>query len=174
MSSHNPLINMAEDKKDQVKVSAKEKLKLKHIIKELEKHRGRHTELVSVYIPAGYDIVKIINHLQQEQGTATNIKSAQTRNNVISALERMVQHLKLFKQTPPNGLAVFSGNVAEREGQQDYKVWSLEPPVPLNIRTYRGDKEFGLEPIQQMVEHEDVFGMVVLDRRDAMIALLKG
>lgn len=165
---------MSEDKKDQVKVSAKEKLKLKHIIKELELYRGRHTELVSVYIPAGYDIIKIINHLQQEQGTATNIKSAGTRNNVISALERMVQHLKLFKQTPPHGLAVFSGNVAEREGQQDFKVWSLEPPVPLNIRIYRCDKEFVLEPLQQMVEHEEVYGMVVLDRRDATIALLKG
>jgi peptide chain release factor subunit 1 len=165
---------MAEDKKDQVKVSAKEKLRLKHIIKELEQYRGRHTELVSVYIPAGYDMVKIINHLQQEQGTATNIKSASTRNNVISALERMVQHLKLFKHTPPHGLAVFSGNVAEREGQQDFKVWSLEPPVPLNIRIYRCDKEFVLEPIQQMVEHEEVYGMVVLDRRDATIALLKG
>jgi peptide chain release factor subunit 1 len=165
---------MAEDKKDQIKVSAKEKLKLKHIMKELEKHRGRHTELVSVYVPAGYDINKIINHLQQEQGTATNIKSAQTRNNVISALERMVQHLKLFKQTPPNGLAVFSGNVAEREGQQEFKVWSLEPPVPLNIRIYRCDKEFVLDPIKQMVEHEEVYGMVVLDRRDATIALLKG
>ena len=87
---------MSEDKKDQIKVSAKEKLRLKHIIKELERYRGRHTELVSVYIPAGYDMNKIINHLQQEQGTATNIKSATTRNNVISALERMVQHLKLF------------------------------------------------------------------------------
>ncbi len=165
---------MSEDKKDQIKVSAKEKLRLKHIMKELERYRGRHTELVSVYIPSGYDMNKIINHLQQEQGTATNIKSAGTRNNVISALERMVQHLKLFKQTPPNGLAVFSGNVAEREGAQDFKVWSLEPPVPLNIRIYRCDKEFVLEPIQQMVEHEEVYGMVVLDRRDANIALLKG
>jgi len=165
---------MSGDKRDQIKVSAKEKLRLKHIIKELERYRGRHTELVSVYIPSGYDMNKIINHLQQEQGTATNIKSAGTRNNVISALERMVQHLKLFKQTPPNGLAVFSGNVAEREGAQDFKVWSLEPPVPLNIRIYRCDKEFVLEPIQQMVEHEEVYGMVVLDRRDANIALLKG
>lgn len=165
---------MAEDKKEKYRMSAKEKLKLKHIIKELEQHRGRHTELVSVYIPAGYDIVKIINHLQQEQGTATNIKSAQTRNNVISALEKMVQHLKLFKQTPPNGLAVFSGNVAEREGQQDFRVWSLEPPIPLNVRIYRCDKEFVLDPLKEMVEQEDVYGMVVMDRRDATIALLKG
>jgi peptide chain release factor subunit 1 len=165
---------MTEDKKEKIKISAKQKLHLKHIIKELEQHRGRHTELVSVYIPAGYDLVKIINHLQQEQGTASNIKSASTRNNVINALERMVQHLKLFKQTPPNGLAVFSGNVAEREGAQDYKVWSIDPPVPLNIRIYRCDKEFVLEPLKEMVEHEETYGMVVLDRRDATIALLKG
>jgi len=165
---------MAEDVKEEYRMSAKEKLKLKHIIKELEQHRGRHTELVSVYIPAGYDIIKIINHLQQEQGTASNIKSAATRNNVISALERMVQHLRLFKQTPPHGLAVFSGNVAEREGQQDFKVWSLETPIPLNIRIYRCDKEFVLDPLKEMAEHEDAYGMVVMDRRDATIALLKG
>jgi peptide chain release factor subunit 1 len=165
---------MSEDKKEKYRMSAKQKLKLKHVIKELEQHRGRHTELVSVYVPAGYDLVKIINHLQQEQGTASNIKSASTRNNVISALERMVQHLRLFKQTPPNGLVVFSGNVAEREGQQDFKVWSLEPPVPLNIRIYRCDKEFVLEPLKEMVELEDVYGMVVMDRRDATLAILKG
>ena len=98
---------------------------LKKFIKELEKFRGRHTELVSVYIPQDYDLNKIINHLSQEQGTASNIKSSATRKNVTDALERMIQHLKLFKRTPPNGLVVFSGNVAEREGQQDFKVWSI-------------------------------------------------
>jgi len=165
---------MTEDKKDQIKVSAKQKLMLKHLVKELEKHRGRHTELVTVYIPAGYDINKVINQLSQEQGTASNIKSAATRNNVISALERMVQHLRLYKQTPENGLAVFSGNVSEREGAQDFQVWGIEPPVPLNVRIYRCDKEFILDPIKEMIEHEDVFGMVVIDGRDATIALLKG
>jgi len=162
------------DRKEKLRISTKQKLKLKHFIKELEQYRGRHTELVSVYIPAGYDMNKIINHLQQEQGTASNIKSASTRKNVIDALERMIQHLKLFKRTPEHGLAVFSGNVAEREGQQDFKVWSVEPPIPLNQRLYRCDKEFVLEPLREMVEHEDVYGMVVMDRRDATMALLKG
>jgi peptide chain release factor subunit 1 len=165
---------MSDDKKESGKISAKQKLQLKHFVKGLEGHRGRHTELVSVYVPAGYDMNKIINHLQQEQGTASNIKSAGTRNNVINALERMVQHLKLFKATPPNGLAVFSGNVSEREGGQDYQVWSMEPPIPLNIRLYRCDKEFILEPLKEVMEHEEVYGMVVVDRRDAAIALLKG
>ena len=34
----------------------------------------------------------------------------------------MIQHLRLFKRTPSNGLAAFSGNVAEREGQSDVRL----------------------------------------------------
>ncbi|MBN2457629.1 peptide chain release factor aRF-1 [Candidatus Woesearchaeota archaeon] len=155
-------------------ITSKQKFDLKRFIKELEPFRGRHTELVSVYIPAGYDINKINTHLAQEQGTATNIKSASTRKNVIDALEKMIQHLKLFPKTPENGLVVFSGNVAEREGQQDFKVWSLEPPMPLNTRIYRCDKRFVLELLQDMLEDKEVYGLVVMDRREADIALLSG
>lgn len=151
-----------------------QKFHLRKSIKELGEHRARHTELVSVYIPKDYDINKIINHLQQEQGTATNIKSAGTRNNVIDALEKMVQHLRLFKQTPPNGLCVFSGNVAKREGQSDVRVWSIEPPIPLKTRIYRCDKEFQLDILREMMEVKEVYGLIVLDARDAIIALLKG
>ena len=147
---------------------------LKKFIRELEEFRGRHTELVSVYIPQDYDMNKIINHLAQEQGTASNIKSSSTRKNVTDALERMIQHLRLFKKTPPNGLAVFSGNVAQREGQQDFRVWSIEPPVPLRTRLYRCDKQFVLDILVEMLEAKEVYGLVVMDRRDAHIALLKG
>ncbi len=156
------------------KLTEMQRYHLKKFIRELEPHRGRHTELVSVYIPAGYDMNLIVKHLSDEQGTASNIKSKQTRENVIGALEKMLQHLKLFKQTPPNGLAVFSGNVSEKEGQTDIQVWSVEPPVPLNFRTYRCDKEFVLDPLRELVETKDVYGLVVFDRRDATIALLKG
>lgn len=159
---------------DSQKISAKARHKLKHFVKEIEDYRGRGTELVTVYVPAGYDMSSIINHLQQEQGTATNIKSKQTRTNVIDALERMIQHLKLFKETPPNGLCAFSGNVAEREGQSDVQVWSIEPPVPLNQRLYRCDKEFILDVLKEMVDDESVYGLVVMDLRDAAIGLLKG
>lgn len=155
-------------------ISITEKFRLKKLLKELDSYKGRHTELVTVYIPAGYDIIKIINHLQQEQGTANNIKSASTRKNVIDALEKMIQHLKLYPQTPPHGLAVFSGNVAEKEGQSDVRVWSIEPPVPLNFRIYRCDKNFVTEGLHEMLEDKDVYGLVVLDRRDATLALLKG
>jgi len=155
-------------------ITSKERHTLKKFVKELEEFKGRHTELVSVYVPAGYDMNKIINHLAQEQGTASNIKSSSTKKNVQDALEKMIQHLRLFNKTPENGLVIFSGNVAEREGQTDIKVWSLEPPVKLNQRLYRCDKEFVLEPLEDMFDIKEFYGLVVLDRRDAMIALLKG
>ncbi|MBI2565377.1 peptide chain release factor 1 [Candidatus Woesearchaeota archaeon] len=151
-----------------------QKFQLKKIIKELEQYKARHTELVSVYVPAGYDLIKIIQHLSEEQGTATNIKSSSTRNNVIDALEKMIQHLRIVERTPVNGLAVFSGNVAEREGQSDVRVWSVEPPAPLNIRIYRCDKTFLLDILQDMMTIKEVYGLVVMDARDAHLALLKG
>ena len=155
-------------------VSTSQAFKLKKFMKELASYRARHTELVSVYIPSGYDINKINSHLSQEKGTAENIKSAGTKKNVKDALERMLQHLKLYKVTPPNGLAVFSGNVAEREGMSDVQVWSIEPPVPLKMRLYRCDKTFMLDILDEMLDIKDVFGLVVMDRRECNIALLKG
>ena len=155
-------------------LTALQRFELKKFIKELEQYRGRHTELVTVYVPTGYDMNKIIAHLSQEQGTASNIKSSSTKKNVQDALERMIQHLRLYKKTPENGLAAFAGNVAEREGQSDVKVWSIEPPVPLKTRIYRCDKTFMLDLLFDIVETKESYGMIVVDRREANIALLRG
>lgn len=166
---------MSDDKPDKLqRISAKDKLHIKHFLNEVEAVRGRHTELISVYIPAGYDINGKIQQLQQEQGTATNIKSKSTRDNVIASLEKMVQYLRTFKQTPPNGLIAFAGNAAEQEGKQDYKVWGIEPPVPLKQNLYRCDKEFVTEPLRDMVDDKIIFGLVIMDKREANIAILKG
>lgn len=155
-------------------INAQQRHKLKKFITELKQYRANHTEMVTVWVPAGYELVKIIQHLQEEQGTASNIKGTSTRKNVQAALERMIQHLKLYKCTPPNGLAAFSGNVAAREGQQDVRVWSIEPPTAINIRIYRCDKTFVLDVLEDMLEEKSVYGLIVIDRRDADIAFLKG
>lgn len=155
-------------------LSTKEKQKLKRFIRELAAFRGRHTELVSVYIPAGYDLIKIIQHLQQEQGTASNIKDARTRGNVIDSLERMIRHLRLFKRTPGNGLAVFAGNASENESKIGIKVWSIEPPVPLKTRLYRCDQTFVLDLLKDMTETKESYGLIVVDRREATLGLLQG
>ncbi|MCL5730071.1 MAG: peptide chain release factor aRF-1, partial [Candidatus Pacearchaeota archaeon] len=60
------------------------------------------------------------------------------------------------------------------EGEQDLKFWNIEPPHPLNTRLYRCDKEFVLDPLKQMLEVEEVFGLLVMDRKEATIGLLEG
>jgi len=155
-------------------LTAQQKLHIKKLVNELKHYKAPHTEFVSVYVPAGYDLTKIIQHLAEEQGTASNIKSASTRKNVQSALEKMIQHLRTVDKTPPNGLAVFCGNLAAGEGKIDLRVWSIEPPIPLNTRIYRCDKNFVLDILEDMMVEHQVYGLVVLDRRDATIALLKG
>ena len=155
-------------------MEAREKYDLKKFVKELQKHRGRHTELISVFVPAGYDLNGIIQQLQTEVGTASNIKSASTRNNVITALEKMIQLLRTIGKTPENGLCAFSGNISVKEGQEDFNTFHIEPPVPLKTKVYRCDKTFVTEPIEDMVQDKEMYGLVVLDQRDATLAILKG
>jgi len=148
--------------------------KLKKLIKELDAIRGRHTELVSVYVPAGYNLTDIINQLKDEQGTASNIKSKTTRKNVLAALERIIQHLRVFKRTPANGLVVFCGNVSPVEGKEDIRLWSFEPPMRLKTKLYWCDQVFVLDPLKEVVEEKEVYGLIVLDAKDANIGLLVG
>lgn len=149
-------------------------LKLKRLVKQLGKIRGRHTELVTVYIPAGYSITDVATQLFQEKSTASNIKSKTTRKNVLTALEKIIQHLKLFKQTPPNGLVVFCGNVSEVEGREDIRMWSFEPPMKMNKKIYWCDQTFVLDPLKELMEEKEIYGLIVLDASEATIGLLKG
>ncbi|MEM4641087.1 MAG: peptide chain release factor aRF-1 [Candidatus Pacearchaeota archaeon] len=148
--------------------------KLKELIEELESYRGRHTELITIYVPAGSSINQVISQVLSEQSTAQNIKSKTTRTNVIDALERLARHLKLYKELPKNGLALFCGNVSKKEGQPDIRLWAIEPPQPLKVKFYRCDQTFVLEPLKEMLESHEVYGLIVLDRKEATIGLLEG
>jgi len=152
----------------------KQQYKLKKLIKELKSIRGRHTELISVYIPQGYDINGVLSQLSSEQGTASNIKSKSTRKNVVDGLEKAIQALRLHKQTPPNGLVVFAGNVSQREGIPDLKVWTIEPPEPITIKIYRCDQTFVIEPLEDFIAVKEVYGLIAIDNKEATIATLKG
>jgi peptide chain release factor subunit 1 len=147
---------------------------LKKLLQELEKIKGRHTELVSVYVPVGYSLNDIMTQLKNEQGTAINIKSKSTKKNVLGALERIIQHLRIYKKTPENGLALFSGNVSEQEGAPNIKIWAIEPPEKLNVKLYWCDQKFELEPLKDMVAEKELFGLVVMDNKEASVAVLRG
>ncbi len=146
---------------------------LEEFVKEIESHKARHTELISVYVPAGYDINLVTRQLEGERSTAANIKSTATRKNVENALDSIIRKTKAMKQTPKNGVVFFAGNVAP-EGQNDLRIWVFEPPEKLNARLYRCDQNFVLEPLMEMLEVKEIFGLVVIERKEATIGLLEG
>jgi peptide subunit release factor 1 (eRF1)/transcriptional regulator with XRE-family HTH domain len=150
------------------------KLKLKKLLAQLEKIRGRHTELVTVYIPSGYNLAKVVTQISQEQSTASNIKSKAVRKNVTSALEKILQHLKLYKATPPNGLVIFCGNVSEKEGVSDIQLFALEPPEPVKTKIYQCGQEFILDALKDLIREKEIYGLIVLDKSEANIGLIKG
>jgi len=150
------------------------KQQLEDYLEELSEIRGRHTELVTVYIPSGFNMNTVSKQLDAEKSTASNIKSKTTRTNVLDALERITRAMKLYKKTPENGIAIFAGNVSEKEGQTDIQIWEIEPPKPLNTRMYRCDQEFVLDPLKEQVAIEELYGLAVMDRKEATFGLLEG
>lgn len=150
------------------------KEELTELVEQLERYKGRATELITVYIPEGQNIYTVADQLEAEKSTAKNIKSTSTRKNVGNALDKITRQLKDYKKTPENGLAIFCGNISRVEGQDDLRLWDVEPPMPLKTRMYRCDKEFILDPIKDMLEVTEVFALLVMDRKEATIGLLEG
>lgn len=147
---------------------------LEEFLEMMSEHRGRATELISVYVPSGYDINQVSRQLEAEKSTAKNIKSTSTRKNVTESLEKIVRILKDYKVTPERGLVIFAGDVSPVEGQSDVQSWEIMPPEEVKIRLYRCDKEFVLEPLESMVEISEIYALLVMDRKEATIGQLVG
>jgi len=150
------------------------KYQLKKLISELEDIRGRNTELVSLYIPQGYDMSKISDFVTSEASEAENIKSKHTRKNVQGALDKIGRKVSEEHESPEKGVALFAGNVSETEGRPDIQVWEVLPPQPIESRRYRCDKEFVLKPLKQMIVDDRVYGLIAVDKNEAAIGYLQG
>src|SRR5438309_7837164 len=143
----------------------KEKLKLKKLLAELQTIRARHTQLVSVYIPAEFNLQEIVNMLRQEISLTQNVKDKTVRRNVTSALEKIIHELSMIRKTPAKGLAIFCGNVSEKEGVTDIKIWMFDPPEKITNKIYWCDQTFALHPLRDMIEEKEVYGLIVLDAK---------
>lgn len=149
-------------------------MEFEEFVKKIAAYRGRHTELVSVLIPADYTIHEVVKQIEAEKGTASNIKSRVTRNNVIEALEKVARELKSGPIKYPNGIAIYCGNTSLDEGKAEIEFFAMEPPIPLNMRLYRCDQTFVIEPLQEMTETQEVYGLLVIERKEATIGILEG
>jgi len=155
-------------------IDEQQRFKLEDFVERMKSYRARHTELITVYVPAGMDLNLITRQLEAEKSTAANIKSTATRKNVEAALDSLVRYCKQTRFAPKNGVCLFSGNVSQVEGQDNFIVEVFEPPEELGMRLYRCDQTFVLDPLFEMLEIKDVYGLLVIERKEASIGVLIG
>ncbi len=106
--------------------------KIKRMIKNLENVKSTGS-LVSLIIPPKDTTTGVSKMLNDEMGTAQNIKSTKTRQSILEAITSTREKLKLYKNTPPNGLVVYCGRVMLEDGKNEKKfTLDFEPFKPIN------------------------------------------
>jgi peptide chain release factor subunit 1 len=154
----------------------RKKYEFHKLIEELQDYDGSGTQLVTIYVPPDKQISDVVAHVTQEHSEAANIKSKDTRTNVQDALSSIKSRLRYYDTFPPeNGLVLFSGAVDAGGGQTDMVTEVLEnPPQPVESFRYHCDSEFLTEPLEEMLADKGLYGLIVLDRREANVGWLKG
>jgi len=157
------------------KKTSLELFRLKRVLNTLASKEGRGTELVSVYVPPGKQISDVINTLRDEYGTASNIKSTTTRKNVMDAIVKVQQRLKLFKEPPETGLVIFCGAIPQNgPGSERIETYVIVPPESIHIYLYRCDARFHTEHLEEMLREKETYGILLVDASDATLATLQG
>jgi peptide chain release factor subunit 1 len=159
------------------KKSSLELFRLRKTLNALANKEGSHTELITVYVPPGKQISDALNLLRNEYGTASNIKSNVTRKNVLDAITKAQQKLKLFKDPGEKGIVVFTGALLPEgaaPGTERMESYVIVPPEPIKIFLYRCDSRFHTEYLQDMLREKEAYGILLVDANNATIATLQG
>ncbi|MFC7113862.1 peptide chain release factor aRF-1 [Natronoarchaeum sp. GCM10025703] len=156
--------------------SDRKKYEFRKVIEDLKEYEGSGTQLVTIYVPPDKQISDVVAHITQEHSEAANIKSKQTRTNVQDALSSIKARLKYYDTYPPdNGIVLFSGAVNTSGGRSEMVTETLEnPPQPIESFRYHCDSDFLTEPLEHMLADKGLYGLIVLDRREANVGWLKG
>jgi len=155
-------------------MTQRQKYDLKRKIEELKSCKGKHTELISLYVPPSKKIFDVTSYLKNELSQSQNIKSKTTRKNVLSAIESIMSRLKQFKQPPENGVVFFVGHKSVGADQTEMVAFIVEPPLPITTFLYRCYSLFYVEPLEQMFTEKDIYGLFLIDRRECTIGILQG
>lgn len=148
--------------------------KIKKLIKSLEIMKGNGTSMISLIIPSKGQISLTNRMLTEEYGTATNIKSRVNRLSVLSAITSAQQRLKLYKQTPPNGLVIFSGTITTDEGKEKKVNFDIEPFKPMTRSLYKCDNKFHVKYLLDLLVIDDKYAFIIMDGNGCLYSILSG
>ncbi len=127
--------------------------------------------LLSLYIPPGRPVADVVNMLRQEASIAQNIKLKRTRDAVTSAIAAAIDRLTQIPKVPDKGLVLFCGENFETG---EFKCYMFSPPEKVTLFFYRTDKYFHTEFLEDMVEDTDIYGLIIVERDEATIGILRG
>ncbi len=147
------------------------KHELKKLLRELKKWSAPATVLLSLYIPPGRPLTDVMSLLRQEYSITDNIKLKRTRQAVKRALSAAMDRLQMINKVPPNGLVLFCG---EDMNTGKFECFMFSPPERINVFYYRTDKRFITDFLEDMVEDRDAVGIIIVERDQATIGLLRG
>ena len=154
--------------------SARKRYEFKKTLEKLGEKEGSGTELISIYVPPDKQIHDVTAQLRDEFGQCANIKSKQTRTNVQSAISSILSRLKYYNKPPEKGMAIFCGSIKLGGDKTNLDCTIIEPPDVIPLYMYRCSSKFELEPLQQMLVEKEVYGLIVIDRRESYIGFLRG
>ena len=142
--------------------------KMRKFIAQLSSEEGTGMEFVSLYLPRVKSAGEIITLLEQKSDSS-EIKSGRAGDSVRETLTRVIHRLKLQKEFPENGLAIFAGsNKTENEIQE------IIPPEPITSYVCTIDDHFDLEPLRKMLREDRIVGIVAMDSKEAGFGILSG
>jgi peptide chain release factor subunit 1 len=122
---------------------------------------------ISVMIPKEKDILKYSSFFSSEINQAENIKSKTTKTQTIESLNRLISLIRnsrdLFNGSE-NGLAFYSNCRMSM---------AVEPLCRIKHFSYKCDRTFEVQSLKSVSKRAN-FGLIVLDRDEASIALYNG
>ena len=101
-----------------------------------------------------------------------NNPDTRQRRQVQQALATLLSLLKKYAALPEHGLALFC-RAGQAETGTDLPCTAVEPPEPLTLYLFRRGTKFELDPLQQMLEAKNVYGLLVLDLSGAWWGTLR-
>lgn len=160
--------------------------RIKRLLLKLKNSSGQGTSMISLILPPKDQIARASKLLTTEYGTASNIKSRVNRLSVLQAITSANNRLKTLNAVPPNGLAVYSGNIIissfrtsmPREAIKDKKEkkisFAIEPILPINTSLYMCDSKFHVDPLLDQFQDTEIYGFMIMDGTKCLWAKLQG
>jgi peptide chain release factor subunit 1 len=148
--------------------------KLRKLIAWLSDKEGKGMEFISLYIPRETSIYEMVEILKKESDSAV-MKSESVRDRLQDALKNVIQRLKLQKEIPENGLAIFAGTFVTNDSESEVlNIEELVPPEPITTYLYEVDDHFRLEPLREMLRNQRIVGLIAMDSKEASFGILNG